>query len=132
MEWAEARVRKFFQVFLHVFFGLKARDIEEIKSRVKPLNASKKENPSKKEDESPDKTPVRAYLLYWYKSSNTDAEGGGEPLEPRQTVDRSFLALLFTSTKGRILTKQAVVGVSVAADEAAVAARQGPRWQGVH
>jgi hypothetical protein len=122
MEWAEARVRKFFQVFLHVFFGLKVRDIEEIKSRVKPLNASKKESASKKEEESPDKTPVRAYLLYWYKSTNTDAEGG-EPLEPRQNAGRSLLALLFTSTKGRILTKQAVVGVSVAADAAAVAAR---------
>jgi len=40
-------VRKFFLAFLHVFFGLKPRDIEEIKSRVKPLNPKKGKELSK-------------------------------------------------------------------------------------
>ena len=40
-------MRKFFLAFLHVFFGLKPRDVEEIKSRVKPLNPKKGKELSK-------------------------------------------------------------------------------------
>ena len=51
-------MRKFFLAFLHVFFGLKPRDIEVIKSRVKPLN------PKKGKDEDGDKVNMLKSSLY--------------------------------------------------------------------
>eukprot|EP00960_Hanusia_phi_P059805 764295-Hanusia_phi.AAC.4 len=51
MEGAEARVRKFFQIFLHVFLGLKKRCIEDVRARARmTTKKERKSDPEKDKD----------------------------------------------------------------------------------
>ena len=52
---------------------------------------------------------TRFYLLYWYKSTNTDAEGAASWQQGRQNNERITLLVqkyLLTGTKVQILTRR--------------------------
>ena len=77
-EGPEARVRKFFLAFLHVFFGLKHRDIEELKTRTRTLGSKKKRVEDDANDKQSGYLSLRTRQLTKNEDGKDEKKGGEE------------------------------------------------------